>query len=78
MLWVGRGGRLEVLAPLKQLGQVVGRGWKFQVKHSCDIRMARGVDESAIESMAEAADPVILSRSSSGQFVELKNRQILV
>lgn len=33
--------------------------------------MKRGVDESAIESMAEAADPVIYSRSN-GEFLELK------
>lgn len=33
--------------------------------------MKRGVDESAIESMAEAADPVIYSRSNS-EFIELK------
>jgi len=33
-------------------------------------RMKRGVDESAIESMAEAADPVIYSKSS-GEFIEI-------
>ena len=34
--------------------------------------MKRGADESAIESMAEAADPVVLSKSGSG-FIELQN-----
>ena len=34
-------------------------------------RMKRGVDESAIESMAEAAEPIIYSKSS-GEFIELK------
>ena len=33
--------------------------------------MKRGVDESAIESMAEAADAVIYSRSNT-EFVEMK------
>ena len=34
--------------------------------------MKRGADESAIESMAEAADPVVLSKSGS-EFIELHN-----
>ena len=32
--------------------------------------MLRGVDESAIESMGEAADPVILGRRSGNAFIE--------
>ena len=34
------------------------------------FRMKRGVDESAIESMAEAADPIVLGRKH-GAFVEI-------
>lgn len=51
----------------------MGRKWKFQVINYKNIiyRMKRGVDESAIESMAEAADPVIYSRSNS-EFIEMK------
>jgi hypothetical protein len=33
--------------------------------------MKRGVDESAIESMAEAADPMVLGRNKHGAFVEI-------
>jgi hypothetical protein len=38
-------------------------------------RMKRGRDESAIESMAEAADPIILSRSG-GEFIEIKQNNL--
>lgn len=37
--------------------------------------MKRGRDESAIESMAEAADPIILSRSG-GEFIEIKQNNL--
>ncbi|CAD8094165.1 unnamed protein product [Paramecium sonneborni] len=37
--------------------------------------MKRGVDESAIESMAEAAEPIIYSKSS-GEFIELKQSNL--
>ena len=37
--------------------------------------MKRGKDESAIESMAEAADPIILSRSG-GEFIEIKQSNL--
>lgn len=44
----------------------MGRERKFQVGEICRIqyflRMRRGTDESAIESMAEASDPVIIHK----------------
>ncbi|CAD8136865.1 unnamed protein product [Paramecium octaurelia] len=50
--------------------------WGSQWGENGSFRMKRGVDESAIESMAEAADPVIYSRSNS-EFIELKKEQNL-
>ncbi|CAD8157027.1 unnamed protein product [Paramecium octaurelia] len=49
--------------------------WGKQWGEQGNFRMKRGADESAIESMAEAADPVIYSKSS-GEFIEISQSNL--
>ncbi|CAD8121597.1 unnamed protein product [Paramecium sonneborni] len=46
--------------------------WGDQWGEGGNFRMKRGVDESAIESMAEASDPYVVNQNSSTSFSETK------
>jgi hypothetical protein len=56
------------LVIVKQLGHRMGRRWFLQVNFILTrFRMRRGTDESAIESMAEAATPYLVHKKEHNE-----------